>query len=273
MKDQVKRERTQTKLPYARKPSRGGLSQASALPTFSNPGTSPSDAPSMTHSPSSAAIPFRDICLDNIRERYPDFTPRNDWDILQLASRPLRKGTQKEIYAWLDETYAREKGNNPNADDNLLRVLNTRMEATGKKPRPGDKLVYIRPIPDSAYSIRLYPGAVLTAEYCMDFVETATGKAVNSPFEFELWNIPNPETPWLGMPASGKLRSIERAHGIRQEDILPGEEKFILRDGQTCMLTRPGKRAVWFTVPVRPQPAAQGMEDMDKIDFPKLAVA
>ncbi|KAI0364686.1 hypothetical protein BV20DRAFT_1005393 [Pilatotrama ljubarskyi] len=225
----------------------------------------------MKHSPSSAAVPYRDICLDRIREIYPDLQPRNDWDILQLVSTPLRKGTQEEIYAWLDQTYAKANETCPGVSERTTCLLNTRMELTGKKPRSGDKLVYIRPIPDCDYSIRLFPGASDAAEYCMDFVETATGKAVNSPFEFELWNIPNPETPWLSMPMTGKLRSIERAHGIKQEDILPGEEKFVLRDGQTCMLTRPDKRPVWFTVPIRLQPNAQAMEAMDKIEFPRFA--
>ncbi|KAI0364685.1 hypothetical protein BV20DRAFT_1105431 [Pilatotrama ljubarskyi] len=209
--------------------------------------------------------------MEIIRERYPGLAPRSDWEILHLASTPLRKGTHEEMYAWLDEAYAFQSGVGDDLNEGAAWLLDTRMEHSG--PRPGDKLVYIRPIPDCDYSIRLFPGALDAAEYCMDFVDTATGKAVNSPFKFELWNIPNPETPWLGIPMAGKLRSIERAHGIKQEDILPGEEKFVLRDGQTCMLTRPEKRPVWFTVPIRPQPNAQAMEAMDKIEFPRLAIA
>ncbi|KAI8973979.1 hypothetical protein BD414DRAFT_498761 [Trametes punicea] len=100
----------------------------------------------------------------------------------------------------------------------------------------------------------------------MDFVDSATGEPVNSPFEYELWGVPDPETPWA-MPMCGRLRSIERAHGIKQEDILPGEERFVLRDGQTCMLMRPGKKSLRFTVPVRLRKAVE--EPVDVVDLPR----
>lgn len=131
--------------------------------------------------------------------------------------------------------------------------------------------MFIRPIPDSKYSLRLFPGSFSAAEYCLDFVETATGKPVNSPFEYELWGVPNPDadTPWLSIPMCGKLRSIERSHGIKQADILPGEEKYILRDGQTCVLARPGKRSLRFTVPVRKMKSAEVVDDMDVVDLPR----
>lgn len=74
-----------------------------------------------------------------------------------------------------------------------------------------------------------------SAEYCPDLVETATGKPVNSPFEYELWGVPNTDadTPWLSIPMCGKLRSTEQSHGMKQADVLPGEEKLVLRGGQT----------------------------------------
>ncbi|KAI9060941.1 hypothetical protein FKP32DRAFT_1594940 [Trametes sanguinea] len=145
------------------------------------------------------------------------------------------------------------------------------MEPTGMKPRPGEvsKYVHVRPIPDSKYSIRLFPGSISAAEYCMDFIDSATGEPVNSPFEFELWGVSDPDTPWLGMP-SQQLRSIERTHGIKQEDIRPGHEKFILRDGLTCVLIRPGKPGVRFTVPVRRRPETQPQPEVHILDFPKV---
>ncbi|CDO75337.1 hypothetical protein BN946_scf184966.g5 [Trametes cinnabarina] len=139
-----------------------------------------------------------------------------------------------------------------------------------RKPRAHDPLVFVRPIPDSKYSIRLFPGSLSRAEYCMDFIDTKTGEPVNSPFEHELWSVPNSDTPWLTMPMVGKLRSAERGHGIKQDDILPGEEKYFLRDGQTCILTRPGKRSVRFTVPIRRRPEIEEIETMDVLDFPKV---
>lgn len=104
----------------------------------------------------------------------------------------------------------------------------------------------------------------------MDFIDSATGEPVNSPFEYELWGIPNPDTPWLSFPICGQLRSIEYAHGIKQKDILPGAEKFILRDGQTCVLARPGKRSIRFTVPVRKMQPPDAVDDMDVFDLPQF---
>ena len=105
----------------------------------------------------------------------------------------------------------------------------------------------------------------------MDFVLTATGEPVNSPFEFELLSVPNPKTPWI-FGFGGRIRSVERSFGVKPNEILPGEEKFIVQDGQTCLLTRPGKRTVRFTVPIRPLPETEKEEpvEYDDIDFPEV---
>ncbi|KAI0351330.1 hypothetical protein OH77DRAFT_947737 [Trametes cingulata] len=217
--------------------------------------------------------PLRESLLEQIYVNYPGIQPRTDWEIMQLGTTRY-KGTPEEVYAWLEETYAKERSQIKYLDDACVqRMLDTPAALTGRKPVPGDKLVYTRPIPDSKYSIRLFPGAQDAAEYCMDFVETATGQPVNSPFEYELWSVPNPDTPWLTAGMTMQLRSIERAHRLKLEDILPGEEKFVLRDGQTCMLLRPGKRAVRFTVPVRPlMQTGLPEEEVDVLDFPTIAV-
>ncbi|KAI0676673.1 hypothetical protein C8Q78DRAFT_1179509 [Trametes maxima] len=237
--------------------------------------------PSLPSSTSSSSLPgpplteFRKTCLDTIRERYPDLEPRDDWDILTLATTPLRLGTTAEIYAQLDRALATsiEALGEKETRNNVRKLLDMHMELTGVKPPPGsvDKFTFIRPIPDSRYSIRLFPGAFSDRQYCLDFVDTESGKPVNSPFEYELWAIPDPEAPWLSLPMSGKLHSIECAHGIRQKDILPGHEKFILRDGQTCVLIRPGKRSLRFTVPVREvEPDVKVDESMDVLNLPRV---
>lgn len=151
-------------------------------------------------------------------------------------------------------------------------IADLHLQLKPKDSAPADnKRVFIRPVPDTKYSFRLFPGSLSAAEYCMDFVETATGKPVNSPFEYELWGVTgDSDTPWLTMPICAKLRTIERAHGIKQESILPGAEKFVLRDGQTCVLIRPGQRSLRFTVPVRKRTAPPAIDDMDVVDLPKF---
>lgn len=136
------------------------------------------------------------------------------------------------------------------------------------KPSAGDAGVFTRPIPGSSYSLRLFPGSPARKEYCLDFVKTSTGLSVNSPFEFELWSIGSSTTA----PGCGpvRLRSLECSWGYSQKDIPPGAEKFVLRDGMTCMLKRPGHKPVRFTVPKR-QATGRDMSDsdVDHIDFPQ----
>lgn len=106
-------------------------------------------------------------------------------------------------------------------------------------------------------------------EFSLDFVDTRTHEAVNSPFEYELWAVPDQQTPWLSM-GGRRLKSIENALGIKTSEIRAGEEKFILREGLTCMLVRPDKRALCFKVPRRrqPEPAATDERGYDVLDLP-----
>ncbi|KAL1950995.1 hypothetical protein VTO73DRAFT_144 [Trametes versicolor] len=223
------------------------------------------------------AVLFRKLCMEKIRKDYPEVKPRNDYDVSSLSEKRF-KGSPAEIYAQLDEDLALdvEESGYEFIMEAATAMLDSYVEPTGVKPgcsayvNNDENFIFIRPIPDSKYSIRLFPGSITAAEYCLDFVDSATGEPVNSPFEFELWCIPNPDTPWLSFPICGQLRSIEYAHGIRQKDILPGAEKFILRDGQTCALVRPGKRSLRFTVPVRKVDTPDVVDEMDVLDLPQF---
>lgn len=127
------------------------------------------------------------------------------------------------------------------------------------KPPPGLKDinpssgVVVHSIPDSDFSVRLFPGDPSEQVYCLDFVHNGTGYPVNSPFKFELWAGVWPRS------ALARVFSIEEAVGLAPESILPGEEKFVLRDGQTCLFKRKGCRDVVFTVPVRGSDDSQSM--------------
>ncbi|KAL1946045.1 hypothetical protein VTO73DRAFT_15172 [Trametes versicolor] len=68
------------------------------------------------------------------------------------------------------------------------------------------------------------------------------------------------------------MTPLECSFGIPQHKIKPGEEKFLLHDGQHCLLRRPGHRDVRFTVPIRrrPKPAAKKTPvDADILEFPQ----
>ncbi|OJT05946.1 hypothetical protein TRAPUB_3133 [Trametes pubescens] len=262
--DDIKRPRKRTtKTPKPKE--RPSLPPASASLGLSS--TPPRPAP--------GAVQYRKLCIEQIRKMYPGVEPRSDYDIERLSSTRF-KGTPAEIYAALDKDLASNVQSH--GYDYLMdcakKLMDSYIEPTGMKP--GDSVyldnrgVFVRPIPDSKYSLRLFPGSLSAAEYCLDFVDSATGEPVNSPFDYELWAVPDPDAPWLSLPMTGKLRSIERGHGIKQKDILPGEEKFVLRDGQTCVLMRPGKRPARFTVPLRRVEATDVVEDVDVIDLPKV---
>lgn len=61
---------------------------------------------SSTHSgPASGAVHYRKLCEEHVRRRYPGLEPRNDFDLVQLASE-FYKGTHAEIFAALDDDLA-----------------------------------------------------------------------------------------------------------------------------------------------------------------------
>ncbi|OJT05947.1 hypothetical protein TRAPUB_3134 [Trametes pubescens] len=278
MKTKSARKPTKAQKPYqdAKRPRKRAVKTTHPAPRPRLPPPSASPGLSSTHSgPAPGAVHYRKLCEENVRRRYPGLEPRNDFDLVQLSSAQY-KGTHAEIFAELDNDLAEtsEDFGYEYMMENSTSLLETYVEPTGVKPGTSalfdDKFVFVRPIPDSKYSLRLFPGSISAAEYCLDFVDSATGEPVNSPFEYELWAVPDPDAPWLSLPITGKLRSIERGHGIKQADILPGREKFILRDGQTCVLMRPGKQPVRFTVPLRRVETTDVVEDVYVIDLPKV---
>ncbi|KAH9854436.1 hypothetical protein C2E23DRAFT_775856 [Lenzites betulinus] len=277
MKTEQKREsaRTRAGRPYDSAQCPRKSTKNAESPFVATQVLTKSDTPPPPTTSGNEPVLFRELCLGKIRKDYPGIEPRNDFELVRICEQRFQ-GSPAEIYAKLDEQLVHDA--KIHGYDEIMRMstqlLDTYVEPSGIKPeepRPDPKFVFLRPIPGSKYSIRLFPGSFSAAEYCMDFVESATGKPVNSPFEFELWGIPNLEAPWLSIPMCGQLRSIEKAHGIKQKDIRPGEEKFILRDGQTCVLKRPGKRPFRFTVPIRQLPTTH-VETHDVADLPKYIV-
>ncbi|KAM5535849.1 hypothetical protein V8D89_010467 [Ganoderma adspersum] len=230
-------------------------------------------APSPTTSTALPTGTVRDAFMEIIRDKHPWFKPRNDFDIFTVVN---YQGVPDDVWTWLDGELALQLalvGDLDAAMDRIRQLLDTPRTVTDitgqtQTRRPN---VFVRPIPNSEYSIRLFPGSPGRHEFCMDFVRTSSGEAVNSPFKFELWTVPSASAPWLGGMAM-RVYSLERIYGNRDEDIVPGVEKFLLRDGQTCLLKRPGHRDLRFIVPLRAaaMQAANAGHDVDEIDFPQM---
>ena len=226
---------------------------------------------------------MRDVYLVHIRKRFPRFEPRHDFDILALGDGRYN-GPEQGVYTWLDKELAlqvRFLGDARTAVESAKRALSVEGIVTGVsgiplscrsplmfaqlKPSPSDPHVFIRPIPHSRYSIRLFPGSPALKEYCLDFVRTSTGQPVNSPFEFELWSVGASST--LFPCGAVRLRSLESSWGHSRQDVLPGAEKFVLTDGMVCLLKRPGQKPVRFTVPTRLDDS--DTSDVDELDLPR----
>ncbi|RPD77305.1 hypothetical protein L226DRAFT_483785 [Lentinus tigrinus ALCF2SS1-7] len=220
---------------------------------------------------------WRDVCMEIMRKQLPDFEPRNDFDIMMLGTTRY-SGARAKLETWLDEQLAIHI----NTRGSYEVVMEQTREAlampsstiTGLKPLGSECGVFLRPIPHSSYSIRLFPGCLEAREYCLDFINTRTGLPVNSPFKFELWAIPNPSLPWIG-GSFERVVAMERMFGFSKDEAPPGEETFLLRDGQTYLLKRPGRKDVRFTVPVRRRPlaaAAAQVDEVDQLDLPESVV-
>ncbi|KAI0033236.1 hypothetical protein K488DRAFT_85079 [Vararia minispora EC-137] len=149
---------------------------------------------------------------------------------------------------------------------------------TGFKPIPGDNEdVHICSIPNSEFSIRLF-GKYMEdkRQYGLDFIRTSTGKSENSPFQYDLFTVPDPDAQTAGPifgPRSGRLFSVESGLGLEPSEIRPGAERFILSEGMCCLLKRKGHRDVYFKVPVRIRPKASFKYDADILEFKTALIA
>lgn len=86
----------------------------------------------------------------------------------------------------------------------------------------------IRPLPESTYSLRIFPGSLTGVEYCMDFVGSTTGAPAHRPFAHSLWAVPGPDVPgWGGMPLTTvqmHMRTIETMFGVKPRELRPGHD-------------------------------------------------
>ncbi|RPD57155.1 hypothetical protein L227DRAFT_587771 [Lentinus tigrinus ALCF2SS1-6] len=242
--------------PYHRPTTSNSLLFAEQSGSGSVASSSRLSASSSTPSPAqSTKRTMRDVCLSHIRKRFPPLKPRHDFDILALGD-DRYKGSEEDIYASLDQELSSQvyQGVVTGVSDVFYHFILPLMFSQ-LKPAPGDVHVFIRPIPHSRDSIRLFPGSPALKEYCMDFVTTASGQPVNSPFKFELWSVGTSS----GRHAGVRLRSLESSLGCPLKDILSGEEKFVLTDGMP----------VRFTVPIRLDYSDTSDVDVDELDFPR----
>ncbi|KAI1785786.1 hypothetical protein LXA43DRAFT_856854, partial [Ganoderma leucocontextum] len=211
----------------------------------------------------------RSYMLDRIRRRFPHYTPLNDFEILTLGvTNDVVPG--HELRRWLDEQFAVQvslTGDPEVAIEGARRILDSPGGVTGCKPRQDTPNVYVRAIPNSEYSLRLFPGNVALQEYCADFVRTSTNQVVNCPAGFELWSLP---TGSAGSWGSRRIRSLGDTFSfmLRSYQGARGTDTFVLRDGQSYVVRRPEQSNVCFTVPKRTVVGADRRAGDYVLDFP-----
>ncbi|KAI0701423.1 hypothetical protein C8T65DRAFT_579678 [Cerioporus squamosus] len=231
----------------------------SSSDALSSATTAPSDAPTpATPAPSTPSVrTVRDLYEEIIRVRYPGYKPKNDFELFALGGSDYSYVEEGGLEAHLAEEWSDMVAQLGGPDLVMVEVcssLDAVAEVTGEKPLPGAPDVKIIPIPGSPYALRLWPGAISEREFCVDYVlADDTSKSVNKPPGYELTlHVPTP-LPWLGIGGQA-LDSLETNFGIQEDDILQGEEKFVVLDGMICTLEYPEQGAggaVRFEVPVR----------------------
>ncbi|KAI0081458.1 hypothetical protein K474DRAFT_1656605 [Panus rudis PR-1116 ss-1] len=204
---------------------------------------------------------LREAFLEMAQRKYPRVPPRHDFDIYTFASANFKgpRDSAPEVYAWSDEQFEltvrvnMARARPPITKEEAVAQVWTDAkellarpsdQMIGRKPRKNDPRVKVQPIPDCDYSVRLWPGVASCYEYHLDFIRTSTGEDAIAPSNWEIWQTTSPAQFGQGR----RISSMERAFGVKRTDLQ--EEKFLLREGSTYMVKRPGQKDVRFTVPI-----------------------
>jgi len=112
-----------------------------------------------------------------------------------------------------------------------------------------EQVLYLQ-IPDSKLAIRIWPGGLqYLGAYCLDLFDITKKIPVDTPNDFEFWNVPRPG----GASSVMKLCSWQVAFAsVPGWCILPGDEKYSVSEGSRIVLVRPGKVPFYFEIPSMP---------------------
>ncbi|KIJ69853.1 hypothetical protein HYDPIDRAFT_184390 [Hydnomerulius pinastri MD-312] len=148
------------------------------------------------------------------------------------------------------------------------------MEAVWKDVCDHPRVIGLKPVPNSAspdvqvhqlfrhLSVRIWGGQLEDMQsYHFDFVQPATGRPVNLSEGWKIYVLPGPHSrvtlgaapQFVYMPDGSRLemKSVEEACGIKRSDILPGEEKYIAKEGTGFQVLSPQGEFAEFRLPLR----------------------
>ena len=215
--------------------------------------------------------------LDRVRTRFPTYTPLNDFEIFILGLQH-NAVPGHDLREWLDAKFAEQvsfMGSPELAIAKAREFLDTTGGITGVR---FDSLVFDWTRNLLIFACRHSANRARSHQMSMfvDFVRTSTGKPVDCPPGFEFWAV-STGPAGLALPFR-RLRSLDDTFSCIKlklpQPVQRSEsdaDTFVVRDGQTYLVKRPGQCNIHFTVPNRQPPANEGPED-HVLDFPALAL-
>ncbi|KAE9388720.1 hypothetical protein BT96DRAFT_926913 [Gymnopus androsaceus JB14] len=119
------------------------------------------------------------------------------------------------------------------------------VDVCGLKPQSGD-LVQTIPVPDSEFAIRLFDnGLDAPGDCCLDFIDSLTSKARNSPEAWQL--LPANKLGVIPFP----ILSREEVAGYTKANIPSGEERFDMKRASCYAIRRPNQPDFFFDIPAK----------------------
>ncbi|KAI0712003.1 hypothetical protein C8Q76DRAFT_566976, partial [Earliella scabrosa] len=199
---------------------------------------------------------LRELYQKIVRSTFPNFRPRNDFDLMELGAGGYDDVLEEDLRDYLDEDweeFVEAMGGDAVYVLGLVQLkLNERPYVTGTKPSAGSPDTIIKRIPGSKYCLRIWPGSPDRREHCVDFaLAEDTDRPVKPPGGYELCVESPTNRSWLGVGLNA-LKTLEEIMGVPKEQRKPEEAKFIVLDGMTCLLKCPrGIDDVRIDIPVR----------------------
>jgi hypothetical protein len=89
-----------------------------------------------------------------------------------------------------------------------------------------------------------------------DFVDPLTSHPINLPPGWKVFAVSGPFTKFsmfsaMPVPLKIEIKSLEAHHGVRPEDLRPGEERYMEGEGTRLLVVSPWGEEALFQLPIR----------------------
>jgi hypothetical protein len=89
-----------------------------------------------------------------------------------------------------------------------------------------------------------------------DFVDPLTSHPINLPPNWKIFKVPGPFSKFsefgaAPVPLKVDIKSLEAHHGVRPQDLHPGEERYMEGEGTRLLVVSPWGEEAVFQLPIR----------------------